>query len=231
MAPSRLRQRLHTKPWGTWKTVIAAIGTYLAILGFFALGAVLALRVGLSSDRGATVITALFCLIAYAVLLIATVMLSPRATAVGVARVMTLPIVLAGLGISLSVPGLVLLSRGHEITAAVVESYRDTSGRGAPTYDYTLRAANGTSIAGRLATSDRSPRPAGDLVDVVVDPKGAAAPAFATDLAHRIGWTIVIGVLGLLAIAACITFFAASGERHRRRSVAGAQLESLDQQQ
>jgi hypothetical protein len=212
-----LLRRKRRKPWGTWRTIAAAVGGYLVVACWLAVGAVLALLVVAASERWAGFVIAMFTFTAIGPLMVVGSWLAGRRAAFRILLLGVVPLLAVGIGSGLAVPELILLARGHSVTAVITSADRQTNGRGSVYYDYTLRSVDGSAIVGQLVIGDSVPRPTGSRVQVVVDPARVAGPALADGFATTAEITTAVAAAGLALLAVIIGSVGIYGERQRRR--------------
>lgn len=213
--PSRhLRQQ---QPWGTRRTALRAVGVYLAVMAWLVAGAVLVLLLDVPSLGSSIFVLLLWSGAGMAGVVIAGVWLGgggrpAQALAWGVSMV----VLFTGVAMGVAAPEIVLLSRGQHVTAVVAGDVQRMS-KGRVYYTYILRTTDGQPIAGQLSTGDRTPQPLGTPVDVIVDPKGLAAPDFTDMVRGTATGATVVAVLGALVLAGFIAWIANRGEKRRNQ--------------
>jgi hypothetical protein len=232
MVRSQLRERLQAtfapdvdwllggkrhKRLGVRRTFAAAIVGYLVVVGWLALGAIVALRVGAAGHGWATVVVVVFTFTALMPLMAVGSWLAGRHSAFRTFFLGLVPLLVVGICGSVALPELILQARGQEIAAKVAAVNQGGPGGGAIYYDYTLRSLDGRTLLGQLETSASTAlRPVGAVIKVIVDPEGVAPPDLPGAVVTKAIVMTTVGVLGLLLLAAVIGYIAAHGERQLR---------------
>lgn len=229
MVRSRLRERLQAafapdvdwllggkrhKRLGVRRTLVAAAGGYLVVVGWLALGAVVSLKVSPLGHGWGTFAVVAFTFTALMPLIAVGSWLAGRHSAFRTFFLGLVPLMVVGICGGVALPELILMARGQDVTARIATA-SGSSGNGY--YDYTLRSLDGHRLVGQLETSATAAlKPVGTLVKVVVDPDGVVAPDLANSVAMKAGVMTSVGVVGLLMLAAVIGYIAAHGERQLR---------------
>jgi hypothetical protein len=202
-------------PWGTRRTVLRAVGVYLAVVVWLVAGAVPAVLLNMSPSLS------IFVLVLWAGAGTAGIWIAGAWLGGGGRAARTLPwglsfpiVLFLGVTIWVTAPEIVLLDRGQHVTAVVAGAVAQ-SGKGGLHYRYILRTMDGQPIAGELNTEDSSPQPLGSTFDVIMDPQGQAEPDFASSVRETAIGATAVAVLWALVLVGLVGRIAYKGEKRR----------------
>jgi hypothetical protein len=128
--------------------------------------------------------------------------LGARESSAGAALFIVLTSAMCVYVVSVARDDLTLLQRGNQITATVVEEWRDPAqGRKSRDYNYELEHQDGTKVLGSALKSTSDSFDVGQTITVIEDPKGELRPQ-TPGQADATGDALGAGVLALASIGA-----------------------------